>query len=223
MCTSYRPATRSQLTEAFQAPLFDERDYPSETYQDYLSPIIRATGNGGRRSDLANFAMTPKRHIPAGIKPWSSMNCRTESVGEKRSFAAHWRNGNFALCPMRAFFEPSWETGRAVRWRIEMSDGAPFAVAALWRAWRETDGSDSLAMTLLTINADEHALLGKMHRPPAAGEPPDKRSLVIIQSKDYDAWLNCKDPEEARSFFRMWPPEGLHGEPDPLPPRRNAR
>ena len=38
---------------------------------------------------------------------------------------------------MSGFFEPCYESGKAERWRICMADGAPFAVAGIWRAWQE--------------------------------------------------------------------------------------
>ena len=41
-----------------------------------------------------------------------------------------------------------------------------------------------------------HPLLRRMHKP---GE--EKRSLVIVSPDDYDTWLECKDPELARTYL----------------------
>jgi hypothetical protein len=53
------------------------------------------------------------------------------------------------LIPCSAFYEPSYESGKAVWWRISMADGKPFAIAGLWRAWDEPDGL-ALSFTMLT-------------------------------------------------------------------------
>ena len=39
---------------------------------------------------------------------------------------------------------------------------------------------------MLTINADDHALMRRFHKP---GE--DKRVVVILDETEYDAWLDC--------------------------------
>jgi hypothetical protein len=39
---------------------------------------------------LASYGMVPRRHIPAGVKVFDTMNARAESIAEKRSFAPAW-------------------------------------------------------------------------------------------------------------------------------------
>lgn len=36
------------------------------------------------------------------------------------------------LIPVDHFYEPNYETGKAVRWRIHRKDGKPFALAGIW-------------------------------------------------------------------------------------------
>jgi putative SOS response-associated peptidase YedK len=100
---------------------------------------------------------------------------------------------------MKAFYEPCYETGAAVCWRIGMADDTDFAVAGLWLTWKGLDGELSCAFTQLTINANDHRLMRRFHKP-----WDEKRSLVLLPSSDYDAWLNCRDPELARSFLRLY-------------------
>jgi hypothetical protein len=90
-----------------------------------------------------------------------------------------------------------------VRWRIGMADGSPLAIAGLWREWKDqADGSTSASFTMLTVNADEHPLMKRFHRPGA-----EKRSVVIIPPTAYEDWLSCKSTDEARSgscsFIRL--------------------
>jgi putative SOS response-associated peptidase YedK len=117
--------------------------------------------------------------------------------------------------PCRRFYEPDYETGKAVRWRIGMADESPLAIAGLWRAWKDpADGSTSLSMTMLTVNADDHPLMKRFHRPGA-----EKRSVVIIAPTEYENWLSCKSTDEARSFLQLYPADAMHAEPFLLPPR----
>ena len=159
--------------------------------------------------------MVPRKFIPQGVKAFDTMNARSESVGQKTSYRTAWNKLQLALIPCRRFYEPDYETGKAVGWRIGMADGGPLAIAGLWRAWKDSaDGSTSLSMTMLTVNADDHPLMKRFHRPGA-----EKRSVVIIPPTEYEDWLNCKSTDEARSFLRPYPVEAMHAEPFPLPPR----
>ncbi|MGZ3237099.1 MAG: SOS response-associated peptidase family protein [Burkholderiaceae bacterium] len=113
------------------------------------------------------------------------MNARVETVGEKRSYSKAWRTGQTCLVPAQCVFEPHYdESGKHERWRIEMADHSLFAVAGLWREWKEPDGTLSIAFTRLTVNADNHPFMKQFHKP-----RDEKRSLVIVRPDEYDAWL----------------------------------
>ena len=224
MCVNYVTVSRKILYDVFDAPIFSDADeWRDEAYQDYLAPIIRSgagngtgigggNGTGHREALVPSYGMVPKAHIPPGVKRFSTMNARAETVGQLRSFASSWRAGQLCLVPMHAFFEPNWETGNAVRWKIGMADESPFAAAGLYRSWREADGSESFSFTQLTINADEHPLMKRFHKP---GD--EKRSLVIVPRSHYDDWLECTDAERARTYLNLCPAEMLVAVPAPKP------
>ncbi|HEX7645302.1 MAG TPA: SOS response-associated peptidase family protein [Burkholderiaceae bacterium] len=169
----------------------------------------------GRRVALAGYGIVPRRHIQEGVKVFDTMNARAETVAEKRSFSPAWKKSQLCLVPMTGFFEPCYESGKPIRWEIGMADGAPFAVAGLWREWTEKDGSKSLAFTQLTVNADEHPLMRRFHKP---GD--EKRALVVVPFDEYDTWLNCRNTEMARSFFTLYPAEKMTSREAPVPPRK---
>jgi putative SOS response-associated peptidase YedK len=102
-----------------------------------------------------------------------------------------------------------------VRWKIGIAGGAPLALAGLWRQWTEEDGSLSLAFTMLTVNADEHPLMKRFHKP---GD--EKRSVVIVSPDRYGEWLSCTSTDEAGSFLQLYPAELMQAEPYPPPPRK---
>ncbi len=78
-------------------------------------------------------------------------NARTETVGSKPSFRSAWKRKQFCIIPAANFFEPNYETGKPVRWRIERADGGPVAIAGIWE-YRPAD--QLLSFSMLTINAD---------------------------------------------------------------------
>jgi putative SOS response-associated peptidase YedK len=195
MCTNYRVPDRQLISDKYgvAAPSAEWRD---EVYKDYFAPIIRRDGEE-RRSDLASFGMVPREKIPPGVKVFDTMNARAETVGEKRSFSGAWKKQQLCLIPTQVFFEPDYETGKAVRWAIGTADGEPFAIAGLWREW-EGEGGRRLSFTMLTLNAENHPLMKRFHKPGS-----EKRSVVIIKPADYDDWLGARSMDEARSFVTL--------------------
>jgi putative SOS response-associated peptidase YedK len=95
-------------------------------------------------------------------------------------------------CTAISFDEPNWETGRNVWWRFIRKDGAPWGLAGLWNTWVDrATGEVHESYTMLTVNADEHPLMSRMHKPdPKYGpQEQDKRSVVAIESADVEQWL----------------------------------
>ena len=201
MCVNYHTPTREQFGTlgAFSDLPADWR-WPDEVWKDYLAPIVKRGSDGRLEPCLASYGMVPRRHIPPGVKPFDTMNARAESLGERRSFAPAWRRLQLCAVPMAWFYEPCYESGRAQRHAIGMRDDSLFFVAGLWREWSEADGTLSSSFTQITINADDHPLMSRMHKP-----DDEKRSLVVIAPDEVEDWLACRDVEMARSFLRPYP------------------
>jgi putative SOS response-associated peptidase YedK len=218
MCVNYRPPTPEQFGTlgAFSDLPADWR-WPEETWKDYLAPILRLDADGRPAACLATYGMVPRRRIPPEIKPFDTMNARAESLGERRSFAPAWRRLQLCAVPMAWFYEPCYESGRAVRHAIGMEDESLFFVAGLWRDWPEPDGSVASSFTQITINADEHGLMRRMHKP-----DDEKRSLVILPREEVKDWLACTDLELARSFLRHYPAARMRDWPAPPVSRKTV-
>ena len=77
-------------------------------------------------------------------------NARTETVAQKLSFRNAWKRKQFCIIPADNFFEPCYETGKPVRWRIERADGMPADIAGIWE-FRPQDLL--LSFSMLMINA----------------------------------------------------------------------
>lgn len=214
MCVNYRPAPARLLAERFKAGL--AADYKPEVWPGDFAPVIRALGADGRSAALARFGLVPywARDLTIGKKTY---NARSETVAEKPAYRNAWRNGQFCLVPMEAFYEPNWESGKAERWRIERTDRSAFAVAAIWSRWNNPLGGEELSFSMLTLNADSHPLMRRFHRP---GD--EKRMLAIVPVEDYDVWLNAT-PELARTFMTQYPAAQLAAAAAPLRPEKPAR
>lgn len=159
-----------------------------------------------------------------GLIPWfsktadikfSTNNARSEEVAEKASFKAPWKLGQRCIIPADWFDEPNWESGKNVWWRFRRADGEPWGLAGLWNAWvaKET-GERFESYTMLTIHANSHPLMSRMHRPdldpetkqPLPFELQDKRSVIPIEQADVDQWL-AGTAQEAQDLLRLAPVE----------------
>lgn len=199
MCVSYETLNRDKLKAFLNVSIASEQEWKTEVWQDYLAPIVVGHENG-RQGLLASYGMLPKKHMPKGAKRFSTVNARAETIGMLRSYATSWMRCQFCLVPMSGFFEFNYESGKAERWKVSMADESPFAVAGIFRTWQESDEMISYSYTQITINADEHPLMRRFYKP-----EDEKRSLVIVPSESYDDWLNCRNPELARSFLTLYP------------------
>ncbi|KVQ35831.1 hypothetical protein WK03_35795 [Burkholderia cepacia] len=219
MCTNYRaPGEEAGMSE-LRINWTRLGEWDKEVYRDYLAPVVFQE-NGERRAELAHFSFVPGPFIPPAVKGMTTMNARAETIAQKANYKHFWLAGQRALIPAAWFYEPKWTSDdkSQERWRIGLATGEPFAVAGMWRTWPGHDGNLIYAMTMITVNADEHPLLNQFHRHfDKQGNPEEKRSLVIIRPDDYDAWFQVKDPEEARQFFNLLPANQLHAEAAPAP------
>ena len=224
MCTNYTPSSRDRFAASrLGTAILPTQAWPVETFPGFEAPIVIRAGEAGQGSvtpmaQLARFGLVPRwcKDAPNAIAlARRTYNARQETAFEKPSYRGPWRDQQWALVPMDNYFEPCWEDsarhgGRPVRWRLSSADGAPFAVAALWEHWVDPAGGDITSFTLLTVNADDHPVAGRMHRP---GD--EKRMPVIIAPDDYGNWLNAT-PAQAKAFMRCAANDALVGEPAPM-------
>ena len=165
-------------------------------------------------ADVGDEAVPPREGLPGlfGLVPhWAkdttitrhTYNARSETVAEKPSFREAWKNAQHCIIPAEAFFEPDWRSGKAVPTRIARADGEPMGIAGLWSAWKSPQGERVHSYTMLTINADAHALLRLFHKP---GD--EKRMVVILPPQRYQDWLQAP-AAHSMDFMQPYPAELL--------------
>ncbi len=93
-----------------------------------------------------------------------TFNARSETVAAKPTFRDSWRKGQRCIIPAISVFEPDWRTGKAFYTEVVRLDGEPMGIAGIWSTWRSPTGLVE-SYTMLTVNADDHALFGLLHKP----------------------------------------------------------
>jgi putative SOS response-associated peptidase YedK len=103
--------------------LHDGGFWKTETWKDYPAPIVRRCANGSREGVLATYGMVPRKRIPAGVRPFDTMNARVETVGQLRSFSGAWKRSQLCLIPMIDFLNRATRAARrsdgASAWRTD--------------------------------------------------------------------------------------------------------
>lgn len=181
-----------------------------DVWPTYEAPFIRRPPE----ADVGDEAV-PGREVLFGqfglLPHWAkdeklgrrTFNARSETAASLPSFRDAWRKGHRCIIPADAFFEPDWRSGKAVATRIARADGEPMGIAGLWSWWKAPSGKPVHSFTMLTINADEHALMRNFHKP---GD--EKRMVVILPTGSYDDWLTVP-PAQTPEFLRQYPADML--------------
>lgn len=188
MCSNFEPIQRHNsgwVRDNFGCEL-PEVDWREHTFPTYSAPFIYLQ-NGKPKCDLAQFGLVPQWAKDAKKFGLKTYNARSETVHEKPSYTVAWRERRFGLILTQKFYEPCYETDRAVKTGIYRADDEPTAIASIWERFvdRET-GEIIFSFSMLTINADKHPLMSRFHKP-----DDEKRSVVVIENKDFHNWLTA--------------------------------
>lgn len=214
MCTNFTP-TRQTEWAAQALGVSWPQGHPEEVFPGQLAPIVLRSHRQERyAAGLARFGL-----IPAWAKDLGqgrhTYNARSETVATKPSFRHAWQARQYALLVVDRFFEPCYETGRAVRWSIAADSGAALGLACLWERWVEPETQQAVAsFAMLTVNADAHPVLNRFHKP---GE--EKRSPVLLPLDQWQHWLSAT-PEQALKMIDAHQAPPVRVQADPLPSRQ---
>lgn len=181
-----------------------------DLWPGYLGAFIRHHPH----ADVGDEAVPPREALTGlfGLVPhWSqdtkitkhTYNARSETVATKPSFREAWQRNQHCIIPADAIFEPDWRSGKAVPTRIARADGEPLGIAGLWSWWKSPKGEVLHSYTMLTINADDHALMRLFHKP-----TDEKRMVVILPPERYQDWLDAP-AQHSMEFMRPIAAEAL--------------
>lgn len=220
MCNRYAPPRPEEVQQRW-LPRQASVSFPAgPVFPRGPGPFIRARRRGapGHAGALelvvGQWALVPAFAKSARL-PYSTNNARFEELAAKASYRQPWARGQRCIIPAAWFDEPCWETGRNVWWRFRRVDGQPWALAGLWNTWTDPASGELIeSYTMLTLNADAHPLMRRMHKPDPALPPErqDKRSVVILHAQHEAAWLHGT-PDEAAAVVGLAPAEHFDAGP----------
>ena len=127
------------------------------------------------------------------------INARAESLAEKRTFreAVDRRR---CLVLADGFYEWPEERGHTQPYRIERTDGDPFAMAGLWERW--TDGSRT-RRTVTIVTTAAQGVVAPLH----------DRMPVILDPAVERTWIADGEPSAPTDLLDPAPPDAFHAYP----------
>jgi putative SOS response-associated peptidase YedK len=206
---------RKLAVEAAAEPVAVVLDSPPQTDEAPAeidaAPVVPSAAPAVLRELVAGqWGFVPpwvKSASDAKLRSTKLVNARSEIVSTSNNFRDAWLGGRRCIVPMMAFYEDDWRSGKAVPTRISRIDGKPMGVAGLWESWTGATGETITSFTLLTVNANSHALMHRYQQPGS-----EKRMVAVLNEGAYDAWLSVRF-EKAREFMRAYPANWLAANP----------
>jgi putative SOS response-associated peptidase YedK len=202
VCTNFTPTTRAQwVKENLGVEL--PSGFSEEAYPGYLAPVVVKSRQSERVAcGLARFGLIPGWAKDDKISR-HTYNARSETAAEKPSYRTAWRQRQFGLLLVDNFYEPSYESGKVVRWKIELASVDSFGIACLWDRWTDpASGKRVVSFSMRTVNADDHPVMRQFHKP---GD--EKRTPVIIAPKLQEAWLSSDTTQASEPMTWSHTPE----------------
>ncbi|GAB4244988.1 MAG: SOS response-associated peptidase [Stanieria sp.] len=121
------------------------------------------------------------------------INARAETVTQKPSFRSAFRHCR-CLIMASGFYEWQQEENRKQPFYIQKKDRLPFGFAGLYSTWQPQAGETISTCTIITTEANE--IMEQIH----------KRMPVILETDDYDLWLDPtrQQPELLQSLLQPY-------------------
>lgn len=218
MCNRYVSPQEAAIERFWHIGRHNSNDWVRQVFPRSPGPFIRrARHDAGYERELVvgTWGLIPWFSKERVLK-YSTNNARSEELAAKASFKDPWKKGQRCIIPAESFDEPFWgpyekQFPKCQWWTFRRADGQPWGLAGLWNVWIDrTTGEEVESYTMLTINADGHELMGKMHKNevdpatklPLPLERQDKRSVIPIAMEDVDQWLQGTQ-EDAKQLLRV--------------------
>jgi putative SOS response-associated peptidase YedK len=166
-------------------------------------PVLGIPNDGRATADFFVWGLIPSwtKDPELGSR---LINARGETLGEKPSFRGGYKYKR-CLIPADGFYEWRSQPGTKVKvpYFIHLTTGKPFAFAGLWDEWQSPAGSLIRSCTIITIT------------PNKLMEPIHNRMPVILQSSDYNEWLDkaARTPESLNHLIKPFPADLMEAYP----------
>jgi putative SOS response-associated peptidase YedK len=203
----YRRSDKQRIAEAYRLgeipfdlvlPDWDFNVAPT-TFQ----PVIRDSRHTGERElVLMRWGLVPffTKQL-SDVKGISTINAKSEGIDKSPTWRTPIRKRR-CLVPADGFYEWARVDEKTKQpYAFRMANDEPFAFAGLWDAWKAPDGRWLQSFSVITTNANE--LMARVHN----------RMPVILQSKDYDRWLDRENEQTPTDLLRPYDAEQMASAP----------
>jgi putative SOS response-associated peptidase YedK len=210
MCNRYVAPDEAAIERSWHIGRHNQPKWAADVYPRALGPFLRGQGD----LIVGTWGLIPPKATSPKLT-YSTNNCRSEEAAGKPTFRDAWWRGQRCIIPAVSFDEPCWETGKNVWWRFRRADGMPWGLAGLWSTWIDKSSGEIVeSYTMLTVNADDHPLMSRMHKPDPKlpADQQDKRSVVAIELGDVERWLTG-NAAEANELIKAPSVELIEGGP----------
>ena len=210
MCSHYQTLKDTEKLLKRFGVAAPERSYAYDMHKGYPGLFVRRRpGAGECEAVVGRWGL-----IAPGASDFDrkldTFNARDDRVAKARNFRAAWRGGQLCVIPADAVFEPDWRQKYQIATRFTRADGEPLGLAGLWSRGKDENGEIVETYTMLTVNADDHALFKHYHR---HGE--EKRMVVLLPDEAHNAWLDA-DPDQPMGMLHGAPAEVWTATPMPV-------
>ena len=159
-------------------------------------PIVRLRGNE-RETAVVRWGLVPHWAKSPEAFQANLFNARSETLADKPTFKTSAKVRR-CLIPTSGFYEWQQRENSKQPYFIHHTEANPFAFAGLWERWEgglEFEGRVLETCTILTTEANNLV------------RPVHDRMPVILQHKDYEAWLDPtnKSVESVAHLLRPCP------------------
>lgn len=191
MCTRYIAPEQAEIEAMWHIGRHNQNRWVRDVFPRALGPFLRLGQSTGLELVAGTWGLIPSWSKTPRLT-YATCNCRSEEASAKPTFRDAWRKGQRCIIPAISFDEPCWESGKNVWWRFRRLDGQPWGLAGLWNTWIDhATGEVVESYTMLTVNADQHPIMARMHKPDPKlpANQQDKRSVVTIEPGNIEQWL----------------------------------
>lgn len=155
-------------------------------------------GHEGRELVPMRWGLIPSWWKKTAKEVPSTFNARAETVAEKPMFRSAFKR-NRCIVPASGYYEWAKTEDGKQPYFIGAADGGVLAIAGLWDQWKEPEFGELVSSCTLIVTA-ANEFTRRIH----------DRMPVILEPKDYEAWLTAGAGTEllrpARNdVLHMWP------------------
>ncbi|MCA9567712.1 MAG: SOS response-associated peptidase [Myxococcales bacterium] len=185
MCGRYAlTAPASRVAEVFEVDVLPEI-LPRYNIAPTQSVPVILEQDGTRTCTTMSWGLLPFWAKDRKMA-YKTINARGETVAEKPAFRASFKKKRCLIVADGYYEWKRLSKTEKIPHLMRIDGGGPFAMAGLWSQWRDPEtGEDVLTCTIVTTSA-------------APGmEDVHDRMPVILDARDWDAWLSADTPPEA--------------------------